>query len=384
MAIAPAPFFTESFEAQIDDLLMRICVDLQLDQTHYKLAEDHYKAVGKWLEADGSPLTILKPIIYPQGSMQLNTTVKPLAGDEYDLDFVCELVCQTEFFEHPVDALNLIERRLKDNATYRPMVQRMNRCIRLNYEHQFHMDILPACRDPKNGGTCLLVPDRKLEDWKASNPKGYAAWFESKAHQLLVDQLLEKAEPIPDQETAEEKATLKLAVQLLKRWRDVRYKNNCDLAPISIVLTTLAAHLYRGERSISLTMGNILGGISKLVKDSHPRLSVPNPSNSREDLSERWDAKPETYTEFVKGMGELDAQWRALLQTRGIDKVTKTLERLFGEDIAKRVVEKQTRDIEASRSRGELGMKKGSGIIASMATGSVLPIHPNTFYGDES
>src|SRR5437763_464870 len=97
--------------------------------------------------------------------------------------------------------LNLIERRLKDNEIYRHMVQRMNRCIRLNYEHQFHMDILPACRDPKNGGTCLLVPDRKLEDWKASNPKGYAAWFDSKAHQLLVGQLLEKAEPIPDQET---------------------------------------------------------------------------------------------------------------------------------------------------------------------------------------
>jgi len=39
MAVAAAPFFTESFESQIDDLLLRICVELQLDETRYKLAE---------------------------------------------------------------------------------------------------------------------------------------------------------------------------------------------------------------------------------------------------------------------------------------------------------------------------------------------------------
>src|SRR6266496_737735 len=159
MAIAPALFFTESFEAQIDDLLMRICVEPQLDETRYKLADTHYVAVWRWLEAEGSSVALLKPIIYPQGSMALNTTVKPLMFDEYDLDFVCELMCHTWFFRHPVDALDLIEKRLRESEIYGPMVERMNRCIRLNYKHQFHMDILPACHDLKNGGTCILIPD---------------------------------------------------------------------------------------------------------------------------------------------------------------------------------------------------------------------------------
>ncbi len=383
MAIAPAPFFTESFETQIDDLLFRICIELQLDDKRYKLAETHYQAVGKWLEARESPVAVLRPTIYPQGSMRLNTTVKPLIGDEYDLDFVCELICEPSFFRHPVEALDLIEQRLRDNNIYRPMIERMPRCIRLNYEHQFHMDILPACKDSDNGGTCIVVPDRRLEDWKPSDPKGYASWFESRASQLLVGQLLEKAEPIPDQEAVKEKATLKLAVQLLKRWRDVHYKSNPDVAPISVVLTTLSAQMYRGERSLARAIARILTDISDLAERSYPRIKVPNPSNADEDLSERWDAKPEAYREFVKGIAKLDAQWTALMQTRGIDRVTRVLESLFGEEIAKQVVEKQTRDIEAARGHSELAMKKGSGIIASLASSSVIPIRHNTFYGDE-
>jgi hypothetical protein len=382
MAIAPASFFTESFEAQMDDLLMRICIELQLDDTRYKLADTNYRAVGKWLEGQ-TLVALLKPAIYPQGSMCLSTTVRPLVGEEYDLDFVCEFMCPTTFFAQPVDALNLIDQALTANAVYEPMVERMNRCIRLNYEHKFHMDILPACKDSKNGGTCILVPDRELTNWTASNPKGYASWFDERARQVLVPRLLERAEPIPHQESAEKKPPLKLCVQLLKRWRDIRYKENRSVAPISIVLTTLAAQVYSGEQSIARAVENILSGISDRIRSSYPRLVVLNPKNSDEDLSERWDSNPDTYREFVNGTTEFGAQWSELLRTRGIDKVTRALERLFGGELARRVVEKQTRDIEAVRARNELGMKKGSGIITSFVGSSVVPIRPHTFYGEE-
>ncbi len=381
MAATAPSLLTEPFG--IDDLLMRICVDLQLDDTRHGLANTHYQGAWKWLEADGSPVAALKPTIYPHGSMKLGTTVRPPMGEEYDLDFVCELACHPTYFAHPVAALDLIERRLRDRDIYRTMIERMNRCIRLNYEHDFHMDILPACRDPKNGGTCILVPDRKLEEWKPSNPKGYVAWFNSRSHQLRLDELLHKAEAIPAQEGAEEKSALKLCVQLLKRWRDLRYKSDCDVAPISIVLTTLAADVYQGERSIAQALADILSGISARNRTSYSRVKVLNPSNTGEDLSEKWDSNPEAYREFVRGISEFEAQWKAVMQTRGLDRVCRILENLFGEEITKKVVEKQARDIEAARSRGELGMKKGSGIIAGLAGAAVIPVRRNTFYGDE-
>jgi len=82
--------------------------------------------------------------------------------------------------------------------------------------------------------------------------------------------------------------------------------------------------------------------------------------NQEEDFSERWDARPQAYREFVNGVTEFEAQWKALLETRGVDKVARALERLFGEELAKRVVESQTRDIEAGAvkqsTRHEIGI----------------------------
>jgi hypothetical protein len=382
MATALATFFTESFESQLDDLLMRICIELQLDDTRHQLAEISYRGVGKWLESERF-ISVLKPAIYPQGSMRLGTTVRPLSGEDYDLDFVCELNCYATDFTHPAQALNLIEHALKSHATYDPLVERKTRCIRLNYSQKFHMDILPACKDRVNGGTCILVPDDKLKCWTPSNPKGYASWFDDRARQSLVSRAFDKAEPIPGQEEVQDKAPLKLCVQLLKRERDIRYQTNPEVAPISIVLTTLAAHLYRGERSIAVAMSDILSGICGLIRSNRPRLVVLNPKNQHEDLSECWDTKPGAYREFVRGIEEFNTQWISLLQARGVHNAVRVLERLFGEELARRAVTKQTRDIEHLRERGGLGMKKASGIMTGLGGSSVAPLRPHTFYGRE-
>ncbi len=377
-----APHFLESVETQIDDLLMRICTEMQLDETRYKLSENSYLAVAKWLES--RPLVAaLNPAMYPQGSMQLGTTVRPLAGDEFDLDFVCEFSRGASSFRSPIDSLDLIEHALRSSTVYRAMVQRKNRCIRLKYEHRFHMDVLPACKDVQKGGDCILVPDRKLEQWTPSNPKGYSSWFDSRARQLAVERLLEKAQQVPAKQEAPDKPPLKLVVQLLKRRRDVRYKGSIESAPISIVLTTLAGHLYRGERSVASAMSGILAGMSMLSRTQRPRIVVLNPTNRDEDLSERWDAKPNLYRSFIDYVTEFDSQWIALLQARGIDKITQLLERLFGEEIAKRVVEKQAQDIESARTQSALGVKKGSGLLASLASSSVVAVRTNTFYGSK-
>jgi hypothetical protein len=57
-------------------------------------------------------------------------------------------------------------------------------------------------------------------------------------------------EPLPQQTEAEDKAPLAVAVQLLKRARDVAF-NGTKTAPRSVVLTTLAGQHYAGCESVS-------------------------------------------------------------------------------------------------------------------------------------
>ena len=73
------------------------------------------------------------------------------------------------------------------NETYAEMLEKLKRCLRLNYAGAFHMDILPACPNDQVGNGSIIVPDCKLECWMHSNPKGFAAWFFEKCR--LRDEL---------------------------------------------------------------------------------------------------------------------------------------------------------------------------------------------------
>lgn len=372
---------TETATSQLDDLLTRIGMKLQISPTAHRQAKDRYRAIGDWLRAEGSPLAQYEPWIYSQGSLKIGTTVKPIGRNEYDLDLVCEFQTDWRLFPEPVELLDIVWDRLYSNETYRPMIERMNRCIRVNYANQFHLDILPACPNPVAGLYCVVVPDCDADDWKDSNPKGYALWFEGEAHRARAEFKRKNAEPLPEQQAFEELEPLKRAVQLMKRHRDVVFEKTPKLAPISIVLTTLAAQHYHGQSSVNESLISILDGIIASIP-SNERLYVLNPTNPREDLSERWDDHPERYRAFVKFVRDFRDRWVELNAQRGIQNVEAVMEKMFGENIAKEVVTEHMKAFDAVREGGGLGVKKGSGIISATGASSI-PVQRNTFYGEE-
>lgn len=366
----------------VGDLLKRICEEVQLSPTAHEQAVGHYTSACDWLEADGSVVAVFNPTIYPQGSMKLGTTVKPFRWDEYDLDFVCEFRLAVNSIQSPSHLLGLLESRLREHKFYRSILEVKNRCVRLNYAKEFHMDILPACPDFSTGGSCLFVPDRKSQTWKHSNPKGYADWFESRCGlglKLLMEsrRLMEKAEPIPAQEAAEEKAILKRVVQLLKRWRDIHYQRNPRLAPISMVLTTMAAQAYGGQHTVTEAMTAILENFILLIARGKPRIYVPNPANPKEDLSERWD-DPAQYHAFVDGISDLQKRWSAALIATGIQSVSNHLEQIFGEPVTA-ALKKQAKALQELREKSSLRVARAGLLTSAPAVG--IPVRPNTFHG---
>jgi Second Messenger Oligonucleotide or Dinucleotide Synthetase domain len=227
---------------------------------------------------------------------------------------------------------------MKQHGQYKTMIERKKRCVTITYANDFHLDILPAKPDGAAGEECVVVPDRKLECWVASNPRGYAQWFLSRTavgRMHLLDKAAAAA-PIPAQEAAEHKPTLKLAVQLWKRWRDVKYGTS-DLSPRSIILTTLAANNYRGEASVSDAFIAILQGVSSSVPNVG-RLIVRNPKNQNEDFSESWNDQPK-YDAFLAGLRELNSDMQKLLLLHGPE-LARKLESMFGEYV-KSAFEKQ-------------------------------------------
>lgn len=309
--------------------------------------------------------------------MALGTTSKPVEGP-HDLDFVLQL--DAPYWQwHPLAALHALHQFLRGNETYRKMTSLKNRVVRLTYADEFYMDILPAYTDVVSGGTCILVPDRSLVALCPSNPEGYIHWFRNRCltrRRLL----LEKAKPVPPQEGAEEKEPLQLSVQLLKRWRDLAFEAQ-DLAPISIVLTTLAGMHYRGEESVSEALSTILAGIVSaidLADSNGQRTEVRNPSNQMEDFGERWDANPKAYIAFKQGIRQLQKDWSAIVV--GGRETNRELERLFGEYV-RAILVKRAQRLQEARKAGMLGVSS-TGAITGLRSG-VTRVPQNTFHGDD-
>lgn len=363
---------------QLDDLLDLTCRELQLPTSWHDEAEQHYHAVAAWLEAPGSALRAFRPEMYPQGSFAIGTTVRPIGRDEFDLDFVCQLALEYWRYQ-PEQVLALVESRLREHETYRGMIERLKRCVRLTYAGRFYMDILPACPDSPPNGTCVRVPDRALREWKASNPRGYVSWFRSRSGLYLAQQFTRSVDPLPAQEDADGKSPLQRSAQLIKRWRDLAYRRDPKAAPCSIVVTTLAAQAYSGKASTAEALTTILDELVRLTGGRTDPVPVFNPANPEELLSEQWRDQPATFHLFAERLRALAARWHEALDARG-PSLAAILEELFGEE-TRTAYRRQAERVASAREDGRLRAGLGSGILTTSPSRSAI-VRPTTFHGD--
>lgn len=294
---------------------------LELPDSAYDKARKRYEDLGKWFDRDESAVSGNNPHIFPQGSFRLGTAIRPLdESEEYDLDLACKLREGISKDSHTQETLKkLIGIELEAYRKARGIKSELepkHRCWRLEYQDDlsFHIDIVPCIpadekrrkailesirksglgkyvAEPASQTTISITDDRHegykqiCDDWNISNPEGYAKWFEYRMNPQQTRILLEKAQ-VDDVPLFKKKTPLQRVIQILKRHRDNWSKDNPDLKPISIIITTLAARAYNGETDIVAALSNVLEKMGGLVNPVRPR--VPNPVVPEEDFADRW------------------------------------------------------------------------------------------------
>jgi hypothetical protein len=264
-------------------LLSGIADEINITPTMQDKAINSYTAVGKWI-GDGLDYDVK---IMPQGSMNLGTVIKPIDDrDDYDMDLVCLL--KNGQYLSLKDIKNLVGDRLKENATYFQKLEKEGkRCWTMQYD-EFHMDVLPCV--PQNGyfiepNITAIKLTHKISDGiyapRYSNPYAYHTWFDNRMKDIL---LIEKRAFAAQNKTEIDKVPtykmrtpLQKAIQLLKRHRDICFQNVSDDAPISIIITTLAAWAYNGETNVYEALCNILERMPQHIECRDGIYWVENP-----------------------------------------------------------------------------------------------------------
>ena len=404
--------FTVEKRKELNNLFQQIAEGLDITETQFNNLVRSYNAVGKYLEEDDS-FKAYRPVVTPQGSLRLGTIIQPITEDgDIDVDLVYRLNGKSSIWTQK-DIKQLVGKRLKDHGTYSGMLDKEEgrRCWTLLYrqdsdnaKERYHMDILPSVSDSEFNRRyesirireyspqtidqiAIRITDNKepnygrstdITEWLKSNPDGYALWFAHRCKSVTEkrENLFEAVMPIG--KYVKEKTILQRIVQILKRHRDIMFKDDED-KPISIIITTLAGRAYNGESSLLEGLYNVVGSMESHIKrNPNGEFVISNPVNPEENFADKWPTHPKRKENFLKWLRQVKSDVENIMNARGLQ-LRENVGSAFGEEFSKKMFNSMAD--QHKQTAINAGIKVGTtGVLGSV--GKTLNAK-NTFFGEK-
>jgi hypothetical protein len=414
MKLEPTYDGLDPFEDPVDRLLAEIALELQLPPTLHDQVDDRYAAVRRKLE-NTTAFSGLIEHFYPQGSMAIDATISTRGtDDEYDLDIVAQL--GGRFLGMPPLAILLeLEQALEDYPVQ--AVKRQTRCVTLYYADKMHLDITPGLR-------VVGTADRESQIAHAKGPKpngddrlvdmnayGFALWYQQRTPieirfaksfnehwralgGVVMDEA--KVDELPDQTHFAVKNTATLALQLLKRFRNIRYADFTGRIPPSVVLSHYAALSARPNMRLSDMVIRIAGWIIRDIEQATlngRRLYVANPACPKDVFTDRWPESLAQQNAFANHLKDLVAGLEAIRRMEfSAETIRDWLRDRFGSRVVTKAADRMATQIGAAiqgttqsyTRKGKLLVPAAGRALSAAAAPLVAPAsaaRAHTFFG---
>jgi hypothetical protein len=244
---------------------------------------------------------------FTQGSYSTDTGVRPKTGEEFDVDVVLMLLIGEN--DNPKEILHWIKDRIKSHSGFENRAKAMDRCVRIEYAKEFHVDVVPAYQYENH----IKIPSKKEDEWTETNPAGFTEWCNN------INSTSDKY--------------FSHTVKILKHWRDENVGN--DSAPKSILLTTLVGNAHIKKPSIAETLVETLklmvDDLDDLINELENDEDVPwveNPSLEGENLARNWTKVKAQ--RFLKKLASLRDECQDALEEKDKDESIKKWQAIFG------------------------------------------------------
>ncbi len=324
------PHGIDPFDDPVDRLLAEIAFSIQLPPSLHQKAVDRYEAVRQYLESTSSAFKGQIEHFYPQGSMSIDATISTKGtDDEFDLDIVAQLGGRFRFMS-PLQILMELEKALEG---YRGLkLVRQTRCVTLYYRDGMHLDISPSIREV---GTLerqshifhAKGPVATLDDHMVPmNAYGFAMHYRDRTpiEQRVVDsfakhwEVLNKGkyradadvDDVPEPTEFVVKNTATLALQLHKRYRNIRFADYDGRIAPSILLSHYAAAAARPNTSLTNMLIRQAGFMITEIENASlygQLISVSNPCHALDVFTDRWPENISQQDDYAIKLKELVA-----------------------------------------------------------------------------
>ncbi|WP_149359322.1 SMODS domain-containing nucleotidyltransferase [Lolliginicoccus suaedae] len=242
--------------------------------------DDRVNAIVNALQRDPTIGPMYKEHL-PQGSWAHHTIINPVGEfDEFDADFLLHVEENLDWSDDPGQYLREVRAAFKRTATYKDKVRKKNRCIRIGYANESHVDVVPNLTLADGRQVIVNYRDNCFED---TNPDGFTQWMHER------DELAG--------------GNLRRVIRLLKYLRD--YKNTFDCK--SVILTTLVGGRVQpfdvADRyaDIPTTLVTLLEDLDSYL-DLHEMMPLlDDPSCPGTSFNHRWgEEKYSTFKTMIK------------------------------------------------------------------------------------
>lgn len=401
----------------LDLLLADIAIHIQLSASDFRKMEQRYKALGDYIDRPGSLLRGRVQLVYPQGSMAIGATVaSKLTNDEHDVDFIAQL--ELKAGTTPKEVLDLLFYSIKgeQGSVYFGKVERRNRCVTVHYADKMHADITPMIRIagqperesllfhnkpgvPEKDQVLIANPFGFAERFKelTSVDREFAEMFAMRAgeYERLLLSFRAESEEIPAQEPVNSKAKAVVALQLIKRWRNVLFEKRSTRRPPSVMMSKLVADAANSTSTLSEELLYQAQCMHENLLQHHQagqKIRVFNPVCDRDEFTDRWPGSLYEQGVFLNDLNTLIADLKHLNSGCELRDMREIMIRLFGEVPTGKVFETFNREMGKQIESGQSHHKPDggriyvptSGVIAGGTSGSGVRKTPrNTFHGME-
>lgn len=371
----------------IDAMYRKIATEIEISETQAEKAKESYEAVGNYLNNNIKQYDVR---IFPQGSFMLGTVIKPISDkDEYDIDLVATI---DNKFTSAKDLKNIVGDVLKTSDRYSEKVEEGKRCWTIQYSESanYHMDILPTMKSDTYFQNKKLIMTHKEDEnsdyeFRQTNPEAYYDWFvkrmEEEKKKLTEEYAIRNKIEIVEVPEYKIKTTLQIAIEILKRYRDIKFKDTPDIKPISIIVTTLMARIYTGKENVY----ELIEKFSKeyvlyLEKDENGNVLIQNPVNENENFADKWPSNPERKEAFFKFMDDLkyDLVTNKVLLEGNIREQADAYKKLFGENMVNKVYENIAQKTREEREKSNMYLKENGNLTTEKTN---ITVRNHNFYG---
>jgi Second Messenger Oligonucleotide or Dinucleotide Synthetase domain len=400
----------------VDVMLADVAIRIQLSPTDYQLAVDHYHAINEWLEREDSLLRGCIRDFYPQGGFAIGATVaRHSSDDEFDIDVMADVAYRLDV--DPEFALAILHDAIRGErgSRYYAKTDRKTRCSTVNYDGM-HLDVTPtvsiAGTVEKTG---LIFHSKPEEPWAKkslfANPHGFAEWFiaQTPADQdfgafferrsldydrarALVTKRAD-AVPVPEQCPAYQKSRAVIALQLIKRWRNLAYdkRHASRRLPPSVLLAYYVATNANRTKTLAEELSFQVETLLAVIGEAHDRghkVFARNPMCQEDVLTDRWPEDLNDQAVFIRELTDFAVKLRRLRSEIALPEMQQILEDLFGEKPARSAVrdyvQRVGKDVGSTGSRFMPGTAAIPAALAGAAatSSSVRSAPSHKFFGD--